>query len=65
MPEAELEGVATFYNLIYRQAVGQFVIHLCDSVACHLTGYEDIYQTIKSNFDVLTLFDVTYITFIR
>jgi NADH-quinone oxidoreductase subunit E len=52
MPEAELEGVATFYNLIYRQAVGQFVIHLCDSVACHLTGYEQIYQTIKSHLGI-------------
>jgi NADH-quinone oxidoreductase subunit E len=52
MPEAELEGVATFYNLIYRQAVGQFVIHLCDSVACHLTGYEEIYQTIKSHLGI-------------
>jgi NADH-quinone oxidoreductase subunit E len=52
MPEAELEGGATFYNLIYRQAVGQFVIHLCDSVACHLTGYEQIYQTIKSHLGI-------------
>jgi len=52
MPEAELEGVATFYNLIYRQAVGQFVIHLCDSVACHLTGYEQIYQTIKAHLGI-------------
>lgn len=52
MPEAELEGVATFYNLIYRQAVGQFVIHLCDSVACHLTGYEEIYHAIKSHLGI-------------
>ncbi len=52
MPEAELEGVATFYNLIYREKVGQFVIHLCDSVACHLTGYQQIYQTIKSHLGI-------------
>ena len=52
MPEAELEGVATFYNLIYRQEVGQFVIHLCDSVACHLTGYQQIYQAIKAHLSV-------------
>ena len=36
MPVAQLEGVATFYNLIYRQAVGEHVIHLCDSIACLL-----------------------------
>jgi NADH-quinone oxidoreductase subunit E len=52
MPEAELEGVATFYNLIYRQEVGQFVIHLCDSVACHLTGYQQIYQKIKAHLGI-------------
>jgi NADH-quinone oxidoreductase subunit E len=52
MPEAELEGVATFYNLIYRQEVGQFVIHLCDSVACHLTGYQQIYQAIKTHLGI-------------
>ena len=52
MPEAELEGVATFYNLIYRQEVGQFVIHLCDSVACHLTGYQQIYQAIKKHLGI-------------
>jgi NADH-quinone oxidoreductase subunit E len=52
MPEAELEGVATFYNLIYRQEVGQFVIHLCDSVACHLTGYQQVYQAIKTHLGI-------------
>jgi len=44
---AQLEGVATFYNLIYRQKVGHYVIHLCDSISCHLTGYEDILNVIK------------------
>ena len=37
----ELDGVATFYNLIYRRPVGRHVIHVCDSVSCWLTGYEE------------------------
>lgn len=37
---AELDGVATFYNLIYRQPVGRHVIKLCDSLSCYLVGYE-------------------------
>jgi NADH-quinone oxidoreductase subunit E len=45
---AQLEGVATFYNLIYRQPVGHYVIHLCDSISCHLSDYEEILQTIKT-----------------
>lgn len=49
---AQLEGVATFYNLIYRQKVGHYVIHLCDSISCHLTGYEEILEVIKSHLKI-------------
>jgi NADH-quinone oxidoreductase subunit E len=38
MSPAELDGVATFYNLIFRRPVGRHVILLCDSVACWLMG---------------------------
>ena len=40
MTAAELDGVATFYNLIYRKPVGRHVILVCDSVSCWITGYE-------------------------
>ncbi|MBF7053568.1 NADH-quinone oxidoreductase subunit NuoE [Halomonas sp. KAO] len=36
----EVEGVATFYSLIFRQPVGRHVILVCDSSACFLTGFE-------------------------
>ena len=36
MTSAELEGVATFYNLIYRQPVGKNVIHIL-KYYCHCT----------------------------
>lgn len=52
MSTAELEGVATFYNLIYRQPVGQFVIHICNSVSCHLTGYHQVIAAIKSHLGI-------------
>jgi NADH-quinone oxidoreductase subunit E len=38
MTPAELDGVATFYNLIFRRPVGRHVILLCDSVACWMLG---------------------------
>jgi NADH-quinone oxidoreductase subunit E len=38
MTPAELDGVATFYNLIFRRPVGRHVILLCDSVACWIMG---------------------------
>ena len=33
MAVADVEGVATFYNRIYRQSVGRHVILVCDSIA--------------------------------
>lgn len=40
----ELDGVATFYNLIYRKPVGRHVILLCNSVSCWIMGYERLRQ---------------------
>ncbi len=42
MPAAELDSVATFFNLIYRRPVGRHVILLCDSVSCWLMGCDKI-----------------------
>jgi len=42
IPATDVEGVATFYNLIFRRPVGRYVIKVCDSVACFLTGYEEV-----------------------
>ncbi len=38
MSTADLDGVATFYNLLFRQPVGRHVIYLCDSVSCWIMG---------------------------
>ena len=42
MTPAELDSVATFYNLIFRRPVGRHVIMVCDSVSCWIMGYESI-----------------------
>ena len=39
MSPLEVEELATFYTFIYRQPVGKFVIHLCDSLICWMDGY--------------------------
>src|SRR3954464_12697750 len=36
----EVDSVATFYNLIFRKAVGRHVILLCDSISCYVMGYQ-------------------------
>src|SRR5512142_588551 len=40
MSTSDLDGVATFYNLIFRRPVGRHVVYLCDSVSCWIMGYE-------------------------
>jgi NADH-quinone oxidoreductase subunit E len=35
---SDLDGVATFYNLIFRKPVGKHVIYFCDSVSCWIMG---------------------------
>ena len=42
MSPAELDGVASFYNQIFRRQVGRHVIQVCDSVSCWLMGYEPL-----------------------
>ncbi len=42
MSVADVDGVATFYNLIYRRPVGRRVIHVCDSVSCWIMGCETV-----------------------
>ena len=52
IPAADLEGVATFYNLIFRHPVGRHVIKVCDSIACHLTGYDELHATLVAALHV-------------
>ena len=49
---AQLEGVATFYNLIYRQPVGKTVIHYCNSVTCWMLGAEQVHERLCRHLNV-------------
>jgi NADH-quinone oxidoreductase subunit E len=40
MTVAELDGIASFYNLLLRKPVGRHVIWICDSVSCWIMGYD-------------------------
>jgi NADH-quinone oxidoreductase subunit E len=42
MSRAELDGVATFYNLIFRRPVGEHIIFLCDSISCWIMGRDAV-----------------------
>jgi len=48
----ELDGVATFYNLIFRRPVGRSVILLCDSVSCWIMGCEALRKKLESGLGI-------------
>lgn len=52
IPPADLEGVATFFNLVFRQPVGRNVILFCNSVSCWIMGCEGIKQHIKDKLGI-------------
>jgi len=52
IPSADVEGVATFYNLIFRKPVGRHVIKVCDSIGCFLTGYDELIAAIKQHLHI-------------
>jgi NADH-quinone oxidoreductase subunit E len=52
MTPAELDSVATFYNLIFRRPVGRHVILVCNSVSCWVMGYEHILERLKERLGV-------------
>ena len=48
----ELDGIATFYNLIYRQPVGENVILFCDSVSCWLMDGEKVCKKLSEKLEI-------------
>ena len=52
MSAEELDGIATFYNLIFRRPVGEKVILLCNSVTCWIKGYENLEKQIGEHLGV-------------
>jgi NADH-quinone oxidoreductase subunit E len=52
MSADDLDGVASFYNLIYRKPVGRHVILLCNSVSCWIMGYERLHQRLCTRLGV-------------
>jgi len=52
MSPTDLDGVATFYNLIRRKPVGKHVAMICDSVSCWIMGCEPLRQHVCDKLGV-------------
>lgn len=42
MTPLEIDELATFYDFIYREPVGKYVIHVCNSTICWMNGYDSL-----------------------
>ena len=49
---ADLDAVATFYNLIFRKPVGKVVLHPCDGISCDLMGGKKVRRCIKNTLGI-------------
>ena len=52
MSAEELNGVATFYNLIFRRPVGDKVILLCNSISCWIKGCDKMQAKISEQLGI-------------
>ena len=49
---AELDSLATFANMLFRQPVGRHVVLLCDSFACWSLGYDELRAKVEAQLGV-------------
>jgi NADH-quinone oxidoreductase subunit E len=52
MSSAELDSIATFYNLIFRQPVGRHVVMVCDSVSCYVMGCDRVRGAVAEHLGI-------------
>jgi len=52
MTTLEIEELATFYDHIYREPVGKYVIHVCDSAICWMHDHLSVIDHIRSRLSV-------------
>lgn len=52
LPASDLEGVATFFNLVFRQPVGRNVILFCNSVSCWIMGCESLREHFNKSLGI-------------
>jgi NADH-quinone oxidoreductase subunit E len=48
----ELDELATFYTFIYREPVGKYVIHVCDSLICWMEGEESLVEHLLNKLGI-------------
>ena len=48
----ELDGLATFANMVFRKPVGRHIVLVCDSFACWSLGYAELRAAVEAELGV-------------
>ena len=49
---AEVEDVATYYVMFYKQPVGKYVLQVCRTLSCALAGAERVTESLSENLGI-------------
>jgi NADH-quinone oxidoreductase E subunit len=52
MTPAEVEDVATYYVMFYREPVGKYVLQVCRTLSCALMGAERVTETLSDKLGI-------------
>ena len=52
LPYAHVHGVATFYTMFFKKAMGKYHIQVCTNVSCMLNGGEEIFLHISEKLGI-------------
>ncbi len=52
MTPLEVEELATFYDYLYREPVGRYVIHVCDGTVCWTQGHSSVMETLSQKLRI-------------
>jgi len=52
MTTVELEELATFYEFIFREPVGKYVIHVCDGIVCWMNGHQSVMDYLSTKLGI-------------
>jgi NADH-quinone oxidoreductase subunit E len=52
MTPLELEEIATFYEFIYREPVGKYVVHVCDGAVCWMQNHQAVMDDLQRKLGI-------------
>jgi NADH-quinone oxidoreductase subunit E len=47
-----VEGVASFYSLLYLQPVGRHILHICNNLSCYLAGSDELINELEERLGI-------------